>query len=258
MGQFVTVTVDADGVATFRLDRPPMNALNLQMWEELGEAARYCRHEPAVKAVVLYGGHKLFAAGADIKALSAMALQDAYASGGILQEALRAIERIPKVVIAAITGYALGGGCELALTADFRFAAADAKLGQPEIKLGLIPGAGGTQRLTRLVGLSRAKELVYGGDMIDAQRALEIGLVDRVAAADEDVYELSLAQARRYAAGPFALRIAKHAIDDGFDLALDDALRLESTLFAAAFGTDDARAGMEAFLAKEEPGFRQR
>jgi len=165
-----------------------------------------------------------------------------------LQDSFTAVARIPKPVVAAVTGYALGGGCELSLAADFRFAADNAQLGQPEILLGLIPGAGGTQRLTRLVGIQKAKEIVYGGGFVKADEALAIGLVDRVFPAD-DVYTEALAAARRYAAGPFALRMAKQAIDEGIELDLDNALRLETHLFAATFATEDAREGMESFVA---------
>ena len=252
MGEFVTVTTDEHGVATIRLDRPPMNALSRQIWGELGDVARQLHYDDAVGAAVLWGGEKIFAAGADIKAMSEMAFQDVFAHAGLLQESLEAIARLPKVTIAAVNGYALGGGCELAMTADFRYAATNAKLGQPEIKLGLIPGAGGTQRLTRLVGVSRAKELVFGGEMVTADEALAIGLVDKVFP-PEEVYERAVEDARRYAAGPYALRMAKKAIDEGAGLELDSALRLETELFAATFATDDARVGMKSFLA-EGPG----
>jgi enoyl-CoA hydratase/carnithine racemase len=247
VGEFVSVTTDEHGVATVRLDRPPVNALNPQIWEELGEAAEQVTVDEGVAAVVLWGGPKVFAAGADIKAMDEMSFQEMFARGGRLQESFRKLARVPKVVIAAVNGYALGGGCELALTADFRYAADNAQMGQPEIKLGLIPGAGGTQRLTRLVGVSKAKEIVYGGEFYDAQACLEMGLVDRVLPAEE-VYDEALAAARRYARGPYALRMAKRAIDEGIELDLDSALRLESTLFAATFATEDRRIGMRSFI----------
>lgn len=247
MGEFVTVSTDEHGVATVRLDRPGMNALNLQVWRELSEAAAEVAEDSSVRAVVLWGGPKVFAAGADIKGMRAMDFQQAHTTGGLLQTALAALARVPKVVIAAVNGYALGGGCELAMTADFRYAADNAQLGQPEILLGLIPGAGGTQRLSRLVGISKAKEIVYSGRFYSAEESLAMGLVDKVIAADE-VYEHAVADARRYAAGPFALRLAKQAIDEGYDLDLAAALRLESTLFAACFGTEDAHAGMDSFV----------
>lgn len=255
MAEFVTVTTDEDGVATIRLDRAPVNALNPQIWDELGEAAHQVTADDDVAAVVIWGGPKVFAAGADIKAMNEMSFQQINSRGGVLQEAFRSLARVPKVVIAAINGYALGGGCELALTADFRYAADNAQLGQPEIKLGIIPGAGGTQRLTRLVGISKAKELVYGGEFYDAQACLAMGLVDRVLPAD-DVYDEAVAAARRYAQGPYALRMAKHAIDEGIELDLDAALRLETTLFAATFATDDRKIGMRSFV-ESGPGSAQ-
>jgi enoyl-CoA hydratase/carnithine racemase len=246
MGEFVTITND-DGVATLRLDRPPVNALNRQIWFELADAARELAADDAVGAVVLWGGPKVFAAGADIKAMAQMSFQDMFAHGGVLQEAMRALASLPKVMIAAVNGYALGGGCELALTADFRYAADNAQLGQPEILLGLIPGAGGTQRLTRLVGIQKAKEMVYGGNFYSAQECLDIGMVDMVLAPD-DVYDTAVEAARRYAKGPYALRMAKKAINEGIETDLDSALRLETELFAACFATDDARTGMQSFI----------
>ncbi len=257
MGDYVTVTTDDHGVATVRLDRAPVNALNPQVWGELGEAAKSCTDDDGISAVVLWGGPKVFAAGADIKAMQSMSFQDFFAHGGGIQEAFRGLARIPKVVIAAVNGYALGGGCELSLTADFRYAADNAQFGQPEITLGTIPGAGGTQRLTRLVGVSKAKEMVYGGDFYPASDCLAMGLVDKVFPADE-VYDRAVETARRYARGPYALRMAKRAIDDGVEMDLDAALRLETTLFTATFATDDRRIGMDAFVEKGEPTFTRR
>ncbi|HWB70673.1 MAG TPA: enoyl-CoA hydratase/isomerase family protein [Egibacteraceae bacterium] len=247
MGEFVTVSSDEHGVGTLRLDRPKVNALNPQLWDELGEAAVALTEDDDVGAVVFWGGPKVFAAGADIKALGEMRLTDFLAHGGRLQEAFKALARIPKVTIAAINGYALGAGCELALTADFRYAAEDARLGQPEILLGIIPGAGGTQRLTRLVGIQKAKEMVFGGRFYSARECLDTGLVDGVFPADR-VYEEALAAARRYAAGPYALRMAKQAIDEGIEMDLDSALRLETTLFSACLATEDSRIGLESFV----------
>jgi enoyl-CoA hydratase/carnithine racemase len=247
VGEYVTTSTDEHGVATLRLDRPPVNALNPQVWEELGRAARALTEDDDVAAVVIWGGEKVFAAGADIKAMNEMTFQEFFAHGGALQEAFKTLARIPKVVIAAINGYALGGGNELALTADFRYAAENAKLGQPEIKLGVIPGAGGTQRLTRLVGVSKAKEMVYGGEMYTADECRDIGLVDKVLPPGE-VYDAAVETARRYAQGPYALRMAKKAIDEGLEMDLDSALRLETTLFTATFATEDRTIGMDSFI----------
>ena len=197
---------------------------------------------------MLYGGEKVFAAGADVKEFAgqdhAYMLRDA----GRLMSALDAIARIPKPVIAAVTGYALGGGCELALTADFRVSADDARWGQPEILLGIIPGVGGTQRLPRLIGPAKAKDLIYTGRFVDAQEALEIGLVD-VVVPKADVYSTALAMAAKFAKGPaLALAAAKAAIDQGLDGDLGNGLRLESHLFASLFATDDRTTGMQSFL----------
>ncbi len=167
MGEFVNLTV-ADGVGTIRLDRPKMNALNVQVQDEIRAAAVEATANDDVRAVVIYGGEKVFAAGADIKEMADMSYADMVRRSGPLQASLSAVAAIPKPTVAAITGYALGGGCELALCADYRIAADDAKLGQPEILLGIIPGAGGTQRLSRLVGPSKAKDLIYTGRFVDA------------------------------------------------------------------------------------------
>jgi enoyl-CoA hydratase/carnithine racemase len=247
MGEFVTISTDGDGVATLRLDRAPVNALNQQVWKELAEAARELSENDDVAAVVIWGGPQVFAAGADIKAMAKMSFQEFFAHGAELQEAFKALARLPKITIAAVNGYALGGGCELAMTADFRYAADNAKLGQPEILLGVIPGAGGTQRLTRLVGVQKAKEMVYGGGTYSSEECLAMGLVDKVLGADE-VYDAAVDAARRYARGPYALRMAKKAIDEGIEMDLDSALRLETTLFTACFATEDRTVGMQSFI----------
>lgn len=237
------------GVATIRLDRPPMNALNSQLQEELRSAAVQLSADRAVRAVVIYGGEKVFAAGADVKEFAPLTHADMMRDAERLSSCFDALARIPKPVIAAVTGYALGGGCELALTADFRISAEDAKWGQPEILLGVIPGAGGTQRLTRLVGPAKAKDLVYTGRFIDAGEAHSIGLVDVVVPAAE-VYPAALAMAAKFAKGPaLALQAAKAAIDGGLDGDLASGLRLESTLFASLFATADREIGMQSFLA---------
>lgn len=250
--EFVTISTDEHGVATLRVDRPPVNALNLELWHELGDAARELAEDDDVRAVVLWGGPKVFAAGADIKAMNELDYQQMLSLAPVLQESMRTLARLPKVTIAAVNGYALGGGCELALTADFRYAAADAQLGQPEILLGVIPGSGGTQRLARLVGIQKAKEMVYGGRFYSAEECLAMGLVDQVHP-PEEVYDRTVEAARRYAQGPFALRLAKQALDQGIEMDLDSALRLETSLFAACFATEDRRIGMDSFI-KEGPG----
>jgi enoyl-CoA hydratase/carnithine racemase len=247
MGEFVRLDV-ADAVGTLRLDRPKMNALNAQVQEEIRAAAMEATERSDVRAVVLYGGDRVFAAGADIKEMSGLTYQDMLARAGRLQDCFSTVARIPKPVIAAINGYALGGGCELAMCADFRVVADDAKLGQPEILLGIIPGAGGTQRLTRLVGPAKAKDLVFTGRFVGADEALAIGLADRVVPA-ADVYRTAVEMTAQYAEGPaVALRAAKQAVDDGLELDLDSALRLETTLFAGLFATEDQKTGMASFV----------
>jgi enoyl-CoA hydratase/carnithine racemase len=252
VGEFVTVTTDDEGVATLRLDRAPVNALNAQVWVEFRDAARQISGDDSIAAVVIWGGPKVFAAGADIKEMQTKPFQEFFSRAGVLQEAFNELARMPQISIAAINGYALGGGCELSLTADFRYAADNAKLGQPEILLGVIPGAGGTQRMARLVGVQKTKEMVYEGGMYSAEESLAMGLVDKVFPADE-VYDRAVEAARRYAKGPFALRMAKKAINEGIEMSLDSALRLETTLFTACFATEDRQIGMDSFL-KEGPG----
>ncbi|MCW2768291.1 MAG: short chain enoyl-CoA hydratase [Nocardioides sp.] len=244
---FVRLDV-ADGVGTIVLDRPKMNALSEQVQEELRAAALEATDRDDVKAVVLYGGERVFAAGADIKEMAAMSHTDMVKRSGGLQSSLTAVARIPKPVVAAVTGYALGGGCELALCADLRFAADNATFGQPEILLGIIPGAGGTQRLTRLVGPSRAKDLIFTGRFVKADEALAIGLVDRLYPA-ESVYDEAVAWARQFTgAATYALRAAKESIDRGVEADLETGLEIERQQFAALFATEDRTIGMQSFL----------
>jgi enoyl-CoA hydratase len=201
-----------------------------------------------VRSVVIYGGDKVFAAGADIKEMAPMSYAEILTWVGDLSAAFDAVARIPKPVVAAVTGYALGGGLELALCADFRVFAANAKVGQPEIGLGVIPGAGGTQRLPRLVGPAKAKDMIFSGRPVRAEEAERIGLADRVVPAEE-VYTEAAKLARRYVDGPaMALAAAKRAIDDGAEMSLSEALRMEVGLFAGLFGTEDRTIGMTAFL----------
>jgi enoyl-CoA hydratase len=247
MGEFVRVEID-QAIATIRLDRPPMNALNGQVQDEIGAAAAQVDTDPAVRAVVLYGGEKVFAAGADIKEMAEVTFAQVAVDSRRLQGAFTAVARIGKPVVAAVTGYALGGGLELALCADFRVAGEGARLGQPEILLGIIPGAGGTQRLPRLVGSARAKDIVYTGRFVPAAEAHEIGLVDKVVP-DAEVYQAARDLVARYATGPaVALRAAKQAIDAGLETDLETGLEIERLHFAALFATEDQQTGMRSFI----------
>jgi enoyl-CoA hydratase len=254
MGEFVRVERD-DAVATIRLDRPPANALSEPVSLELWDAAREVESDEGVRAVVVWGGERIFAAGADVKAMAEFGPREVEPSVGALEGALRHLEAIPKPVIAAINGYALGGGCELALACDFRYAAADARIGVPEIRLGIIPGAGGTQRLPRLVGLSRARDLIFSGRHVDAGEALDMGLVDAVAAPG-CVYDEAVAKARTFAAGPsMAYRAAKIALAAATDRGLLAGLEVEREVFRELFATQDQKEGMRAFLEKRDPRF---
>ncbi len=252
MGEFVRLEVE-DGVGTIRIDRPKMNALNVQVQEEIREAAQEAATRADVRAVIVYGGERVFAAGADIKEMAEMSYTDMVERSGGLQSAFTAVAKIPKPVVAAVTGYALGGGCELALCADVRIAGEGATLGQPEILLGIIPGAGGTQRLTRLVGPSAAKDIIFTGRFVKADEALRLGLVDRVVA-DDQVYAEALAWARQFSgAAAYALRAAKESIDRGLEVDLDTGLEIERVQFAALFATEDRAPGMRSFVT-EGPG----
>ena len=247
MGELVRLEV-ADGVGTIRLDRPKMNAISAQLQDELRECAEEATARDDVAAVVVYGGERVFAAGADIKEMADLSFPQMNVRAQALQAALNAVAAVPKPTVSAITGYALGGGCELALCTDVRFAADNAKLGQPEILLGIIPGAGGTQRLARLVGPAKAKDLMFTGRQVDAAEALTIGLVDRVVPA-ASVYDEALAWARQFVgAASLALRGIKEAVDRGLEVDLVTGLEIERHLFAALFATEDQATGMRSFI----------
>ena len=247
MGEFVTLEVE-DGIGTIRLNRPPMNALDRNVQEDIRAAAHEAAGNDDIKAVIVYGGEKVFAAGADIKEMQPMTFRDMSARADALSSSFTALAEVPKPTVAAVTGYALGGGLELSMCCDIRIVADNAKLGQPEILLGIIPGAGGTQRLARLVGPAKAKDICYTGRFVDAEEALRIGLADKVVPAAE-VYD----EARRWAgqftgAASMALRAVKAAVDGGLNGDLASGLKLESQLFAALFATDDQKIGMQSFI----------
>lgn len=247
MGDFVNLTVE-DGVGTIRLDRPKMNAISFQVQAELLEVATEAAADDDVRAVVVYGGERLFAAGNDVKEMAGLSYSEMAKRVAGVQAAVTAVAEIPKPVVAAVTGYALGGGCELALAADFRIAADDATFGQPEVLLGIIPGAGGTQRLARLIGPSKAKDLIFSGRFVKADEALAIGLADRLVPA-ASVYEEALAWASQFKkAAPYALAAAKTAIDKGLGVDLATGLAIEQQQFAGVFATKDSQTGMASFL----------
>ena len=242
--QLVNLERQPNGVALVTLDHPKVNALSTALLRQLGDIARELTDDPP-GAVVVTGGERIFAAGADISEFAGP--DEAAEIGGVFLETLEAVAAIPRMTIAAVAGFVLGGGCELALACDLRVASERAVFGQPELLLGILPGGGGTQRLARLIGPSRTKDLVISGRQVKADEALTIGLADRVVA-HEEVHEVALSMAAEYAAGALAVQVlAKQAIDQGLDMPLADALRLEQELFVASFRTDDAAIGIASF-----------
>ena len=244
MSEVVHLERNDDNVAFIRLDNPKVNALSTAVLDGVRLAALELAADPP-GSVVLTGGERIFAAGADITEFAGPA--QARTIGALFVETTTAIESIPRVVIAAVAGFALGGGCELTLACDLRVVAENATFGQPEILLGIIPGGGGTQRLARLVGLSRAKEIILSGRQVKADEALRIGLADAVVPSDQ-LHDHALAMAASYARGAVVAQgLAKHAINAGLDASLADGLALEQRHFAEVFATEDARIGIESF-----------
>ena len=244
----------SDAVARITLNRPPVNALNAELIADIGAALEQAA-APSVRAVVITGSPH-FAAGADITGFHAAFEGEGEADlAGDLASVVKRLEDLEKPTIAAINGFALGGGFELAMGADFRYLADDARVGQPEILLGIIPGAGGTQRLPRLVGYQRALKMCLTGRQIEAEEALTLGLADKVVASD-DLAEAAMTDAARFANGPTAAYAAvKRAVAGGFGASLESGLETEAAEFAGVFETDDARVGVAAFLAKGKPDF---
>jgi enoyl-CoA hydratase len=246
-----------EGIATVTINRPAaLNALSAEVLEELGAAFAELGENETVNCVILTGsGSKAFVAGADIAAMQPLNAVDAGHFASLGHDVLNAIEKFPKPVIAAVNGFALGGGCELAMACDIRIAAENARFGQPEVNLGVIPGFGGTLRLSRLVGKGRAKELIFTGDMIKADEAYRIGLANKVVAA-EDLLSVANEMAIKIASkGPVAVRFAKEAVDSGLEMDLDRAGRFEANLFGLCFATSDQKEGMQAFLEKRSAKF---
>jgi len=253
VGEFVTLSVDR-GIGVVRLDRPPANAISHQVGRELGEVFREAGDRDEVGAILVWGGPKIFAAGADVKEMAGFGPGEIRPVVSALGDALELLEGLPKVSVAAIHGYALGGGLELALACDLRLAASDAKVGQPEIKIGVIPGAGGTQRLARLAP-GVARDLVLTGRMLDAEEAHRVGVVDRVLPVDE-LYEGAVREAEGFANGPReALAAAKAALRAAFEMPGSAGLAEERAAFVELFATEDQKEGMRAFLEKRDPRF---
>jgi enoyl-CoA hydratase len=251
---------EADGIAVITVNRPDkLNALNAATVRQLDSVLREVRADESVRAIILTGaGEKAFVAGADIGELATMGPIDGVQVSRDGQDTFRMLERMPKPVLAVINGFALGGGLELALACHMRIASTRAKFGLPEVKLGIIPGYGGTVRLPRLVGRGRATEMMLTGEMIDAAEAYRIGLVNRVEE-PEKLMDTARALARKIAAnGPIAVALALEAVDRGMSTTMDDAQILESRLFGLLASTEDMKEGMQAFLEKRAPEFRAR
>jgi len=236
-----------DRLAILRVDRPPVNAFDQSMWDLFQATTAQLHASTQYRAVVITGGPRHFAAGADVKGMLGLSPEEFGARNRVLQRAFHALATAPQVTIAAVNGYALGGGCELALAADFRFAGRSAVFGLPEITLGIMPGSGGTQRLPRVVGPARAKDMILTGRLVGAEEALAIGLADRVLA-DGEVLGTAIAEALAFARGPAALRYAKQAVDAAAGLTVEDGLQLEADLIARCFATEDGQAGLRSFV----------
>jgi enoyl-CoA hydratase len=248
-----------DGIVWVQFNRPEkLNALNPDVLRDLEKAVATCEEDDSIRLVVLHGNEKAFVAGADIENMAKGDIKFAYELTDLTMRVQERLADLPKPTIAAISGYALGGGCEIALCCDFRIAAENAILGLPEITLGIIPGAGGTQRLPRLVGIGLATELVFTGEMIKADKAERIGLVSKVVPLDQletKAQELALKLMERPA---LALRAAKTALRKGLNVSLREGLQIEQDLFCMLFGTGDQKEGMEAFIEKRKPIFKGR
>ncbi|WP_043884305.1 short-chain-enoyl-CoA hydratase [Caldanaerobacter subterraneus] len=248
------------GIATITINRPKaLNALNTETLEELKNVLEVLQNDDGVKVIVITGaGEKAFVAGADISEMKDMSVFEAKKFAELGQKVFRKIELMKKPVIAAVNGYALGGGCELALACDIRIASRNAKFGQPEVGLGIIPGFGGTQRLPRIVGVSKAKELIYTGDMIDAEEALRIGLISKVVEQDKLLEEAYGIAKKIMSKGLVAVSLAKEAINKSLEVDIDSGMEYEANAFAMCFGTQDQKEGMVAFLEKRAPKFEGR
>jgi len=248
-----------DGIGWIQFNRPEkLNALNPDVLRDLEQVVATCEEDDSIRLVVLKGNDKAFVAGADIDSMATRDIRSAYEVTDLTMRVQERLADLQKPTIAAISGYALGGGCELALCCDFRIAADNAVLGQPEITLGIIPGGGGTQRLSRLVGLGLATELIFTGEMITADRAERIGLINKIVPLSQLETEVQALAFKLMKQPVLALRAAKTAIRKGLNVSLKEGLQLEQDLFCMLFGTEDQKEGMTAFVEKREPKFKGR
>lgn len=256
---YTTILVEKkpiDKIGIITLNRPEVrNAINLNMKEELAQALSVFEHDAEVRAIILTGGPKVFAAGADIKAMVNKTTLEQFYRASIVDLTFQ-MEKIAKPIIAAIAGFALGGGCELAMACDMRIAAKSAKFGQAEINIGIIPGAGGTVRLTRLVGIGKAKELVMTGKVISAEEAFRINLVNEVVEDEKLMGEASNTARLMTRHSPVAMGLAKYSIQNAADANLHTAMALENACFSMAFASEDQKEGMRAFLEKRNPEYK--
>jgi enoyl-CoA hydratase len=249
--------VEIEGnVATVRLNRPPVNSLNVNAYTDIYNAFTELEKDDSVRAIVLTGsGDKAFAAGLDVKEVAGKTIPDYYAFGRISRKSIDKVAAVSKPTIAALFGFVFGGGCELALACDLRIAALDASIGCPEVNLGIIPGSGGTQRIPRLIGVAKAKELLFMGDTVSGEEAARIGLVNKAVPKDK-VLEEAKAWAARLAAKPVvALSLLKNVIDNGINMDLQNALNYENDCFVISYVSDDGREGFKAFIEKRKPVF---
>ncbi|MBI4641770.1 MAG: enoyl-CoA hydratase/isomerase family protein [Candidatus Tectomicrobia bacterium] len=249
-----------EGIATITLNRPQaLNALNRQLLGELEEAVEQVGADEAVRVVIITGsGERAFSAGADISEFKEMSAIDALNFARFIQRVFLKVESLPKPAIAAVNGYALGGGCELMMACDIAYASERARVGQPEINLGVIPGGGGTQRLPRLIGKQRAKELILTGDMIDANEALRLGLVSKIFPPDQLMPAVNALAEKLKSKGTVALRVAKEAIEEGFNTDLLTGMSIEAKAWSVCFSTEDKSEGIAAFLEKRSALFKGR
>jgi enoyl-CoA hydratase len=245
-----------ENIATVRLNRPPVNSLNVNAYTDIYNAFSELEKNDAVRAIILTGtGEKAFAAGLDVKEVAGKTIPDYYAFGKISRMCLDKVAAVQKPTIAALFGFVFGGGCELALACDLRIASLDASIGCPEVNLGIIPGSGGTQRIPRLIGVAKAKELLFMGDTVTGEEAARIGLVNKAVPKDK-VYEEAKAWAARLAAKPrVALMVLKNIIDNGMNMDLQSALNYENDSFVVTYVSEDGREGFKAFTEKRKPVF---